>query len=64
MTIHVTVQTCQGVVDTIRAFLTEESAIAAERKWLREMGIRDDAHRQAKADNGIEFLVFEVELKP
>ena len=64
MTIHVTAQTCQGVVDTIRAFLTEESAIAAERRWLQEMGIRDDAHRQAKADNGTEFLVFEAELKP
>ena len=64
MTVHVTVQTCQGVVDTIRAFLTEESAIAAEQKWLREMGICDDEHRQAKADSGTEFLVFEAELKP
>jgi len=64
MTIHVTVQTCQGVVDTIRAFLSEESAITAEREWLREMGIGDDAHRQAKADSGTEFLVFEAELMP
>lgn len=64
MTIHVTVQIYQGFIDTIRAFLTEESAIAAKRKWLREMGIRDDAHRQAKADSGTEFRLFEVELKP
>ena len=64
MTVHVTVQTCQGVVDTIRAFLTEDSAIVAEKKWLREMDIKDDASRQAKADSGTEFLVFEADLKP
>lgn len=64
MTIHVTVETCQGVVEEVRAFLSEESAVAAEKKWLQKMDIKDDAGRQAKADAGTEFLVFEAELKP
>ena len=64
MTVHVTVQTCQGAVDTIRAYLTEESALAAQKQWLQEMDIKDDDARQAKADSGTEFLVFEAELKP
>jgi hypothetical protein len=64
MTIHVTVETCQGVVEEVRAFLSQESAHGAEQKWLREMHIKDDGHRQAKADGGTEFLVFEAELKP
>jgi len=40
MTIHVTVETCQGVVEEVRAFLSEESA-AAEQEWLQEAGITD-----------------------
>jgi hypothetical protein len=34
MTVYATVETCQGVVEEVRAFLSEESAEAAERKWL------------------------------
>lgn len=64
MTIRLTVETCQGIVEEVRAFLSEESALAAEKKWLKEMDIKDDAGRQAKADRGTEFLVFEAELKP
>jgi len=64
MKIHVTVETCQGVVEEVRAFLSEESAVASERKWLQEMDIKDDAGREAKADGGTEFLIFEAELKP
>ncbi|HOD52678.1 MAG TPA: hypothetical protein PKJ78_21800 [Candidatus Hydrogenedentes bacterium] len=64
MTIHVTVKTCQGIVAEVRGFLEKESASAAERKWLKEMNIKDKADRQARADGGTEFLVFEAELKP
>jgi len=64
VTIHITVETCQGMVEEVQAFLEEESAHAAEQKWLQEMDIKDDEHRQAKADSGTEFLVFEAELKP
>jgi len=60
----VTVESYQGVVEEIRAFLTEESAVAAEKKWLQEMDIKDDAGRQAKADGGTQFLVSEAKLKP
>ncbi len=52
MTIFVTVETFQGVVEEVRAFLSEESAVAAEKKWRKEMDIKDDAARQTRADGG------------
>jgi hypothetical protein len=64
MTIHVTVETCQGVVEEVHAFVNEESANAAEQKWLQEMDIKDDADRQAKADGSTELLVSEAQPKP
>lgn len=64
MTIYVTVETCQGIVHEATAYLTEESAQAAEKVWLKTMEIKDDLDRQAKTDNGTEFLIFEAELKP
>ena len=64
MTIYVTVETCLGIVAEVRGFLRKQSARAAERKWLKETNIKNKADRQAKADGGMEFLVFEAELKP
>lgn len=64
MKVYVTVETCQGFVHEAMAYLTEESAHNAEKTWLKTMDIKDDLDRQAKADNGTEFLVFEAELKP
>jgi len=64
MTVHVTVESCQGVIEEVRAYLSEGSAIAAEKKWKRRTGIRTGASRKARADDGTEFLIFEAELKP
>lgn len=63
MTIHVTVETCQDIVKKARAFVSGESVLAAEKKWLQVMNIRNDACRQGKTDCGTAFLVFETELK-
>ncbi len=64
MTVFVAVEICQGVVGSIRVFLTPESARKAERKWLKEQGITDDLGRQLKAQNGTKFIFQECELKP
>ena len=64
MTVYVTVETFQGVLDNVRAYLTEESALDAERNWLREMGIASPESREGKSDNGTSFTVMECELKP
>ncbi len=64
MTIHVSVKTRQCIVADVRGFLEKESASAAQRDWLKEMNIKCKVDRQAKADRGTEFLVFEAELKP
>ena len=61
---YVTVESCQGVIAEIHAFLRQESAEAAERNWIETMGIKDANHRQAKAESGTECRVFEAELKP
>ena len=64
MTIHVTVESCQGVIEEVRAYLSDESAVAAEKKWRRRTGIQNSASRKAREDDGTEFLIFEAELKP
>ena len=64
MTLYVTIETFQGVVENVHAYLSEESANAAEKQWLLEMDIHDDEDRQAKSDGGTEFVIFESELKP
>jgi hypothetical protein len=64
MTVYVTVETFQGVLDNVRAYLTEESALDAEKTGLREMGITSPESREGKSDNGTSFIVMECELKP
>lgn len=64
MTIYVTIAIHQGVVHEVRAFLSEESADAAEQAWLAKTGIHHDQHRQAKANDGTEFLLFGVDANP
>lgn len=64
MTVYVTVETFQGVLQDARAYLTEESALDAEKNWLREMCITSPESREGKSDNGTSFTVMECELKP
>lgn len=64
MTIYVTVETSQGVIAEVTAYLTLESAEQAERHWLKDNRIRTDAERDNKSQLGTEFAVRECPLKP
>ncbi len=64
MTVYVTVETFQGVLEDVRTYLTEESARDAEKNWLREMSIKSPESREGKSDNGTSFTVMECDLKP
>ncbi|NUM55787.1 MAG: hypothetical protein HUU46_19270 [Candidatus Hydrogenedentes bacterium] len=64
MTIYVTVATCQGVIADITAYLTQESAQKAERRWLKQHRIRNNDDREGKSRNGTEFVLRECKLKP
>ncbi len=64
MTIYVAVETCQGVIADITAYLTQESAEKAERRWLKQNHIHNDEDREGKSQNGTEFVLRECKLKP
>lgn len=64
MTIYVTVETSQGVIAEVVAYLTFESAEQAERHWLKANSIRTDAARENRSQLGTEFAVLECPLKP
>ncbi len=64
MTVFVAMEILKGIVSEIQVFLTPESAGKKEAAWLKEKRIRDRLDRDIKAQNGEEFLVMEVELKP
>jgi len=62
-TVYVTVELFQGVVHQVRAFHSEKSAENAEQEWLAEQGITDEISRECKAQNGIEYHVFQCEIE-
>ena len=64
MTVYVTVETFQGVLHDARVYLTEKSALDAEKAWLRAMGIKTQDARECKSDDGTSFTVMECDLKP
>ena len=64
MTVFVTIEAVQGLVGGVTVFLTPDSARQAEERWLEKNGVKDKIDREAKANNGTEFLVMESELKP
>jgi hypothetical protein len=64
MTIYVAVETSQGVIAEITAYLTEESAEEAEHRWLKENRICNDGEREYKSQNGTDFVLRECPLKP
>ena len=64
MTVYVSVETCQGVIAETTAYLTQESAEKAERRWLKQHRIRNDDEREAKSQNGTEYVLRECKLKP
>ena len=64
MTVFVALEISSGAVTNGKVFLRRESAEGAEKRWLKEQGIKDGISRQREAFNGMEFLVMECELKP
>lgn len=64
MKVFVTVETFQGVLHDAMVYMSEESALGAEKAWLNEMGITSADARECKSDNGTSFTVMEFELKP
>jgi len=63
MTIHVTVETCQGVIAEVAAYQTQAFARKAEQKWLKEHDIQDEQDREAKSQSGTEFHLAECRLR-
>jgi hypothetical protein len=64
MTLYVSVETNQGVITEVIAYLTRESAEAAEHNWLNANRIRTEAEREHKSQTGTEFVLRECPLKP
>ncbi len=64
MTVYVTVNICQGVVNDIQVFLTQNSAQETEQKWLQEHDIKNKVDRECKAQNGTELIIEKCEVKP
>jgi len=64
MTLFVMVALDDALVREVEAFLTEESAQAAERAWLLERGLLDEAAREHAADRGTRIAVWECNLSP
>jgi len=54
----------QGVVNDVQIFLSEELALRMEQEWLKGHSIKNDEDRECKAQNGIELIIWECELKP
>lgn len=63
MTVYVTVDVCNGVVNDIQAFLTEKSALKIEKAWLQRHNIKDETSRECEAQNGVEFIIYKCNLK-
>ena len=64
MTVFIALKIIRGAVTNGKVFLRQESAEQAEKRWLKEQGIKDDISREVKAQAGMEFLIMECELKP
>ena len=62
-TVFVTIELFQGVVHQVMVFKSEKSAEKAEIDWLTEQGTNDEISRECKAQNGIEFHVFQCEIE-
>ena len=63
MSVHVVVETFQGIVSDVKVFFSKESANKAEKAWIAEHDITDDMDREGKAQNGTELLLFECKVE-
>ena len=63
ISIHVTIELLQGNITEVRAYWKEHMADNAEHQWLKENNIRSKIDREAKAQNGNEFHIYECTLE-
>ena len=63
MTVYVTMDIFQGVVNDINVFLTEKSAQKIEQEWLQRHNVNDDVDRECKSQNGTELIIYECKLR-
>ena len=63
-TLHVTFELFQGHINDIQVTWNENAAQLAEQRWLTDNNIKYQLDRNAKAQNGNEFQMFECTLDP
>lgn len=63
ISIHVTIELVQGNIAEVRAYLNEHMATMGEQGWLKANNIRTELDRDAKAQNGNEFHIYECTLE-
>lgn len=61
--IHITIELFQGNIADVHAYWNEHLAQIAEKRWLKDNGIKDELDREGKAQNGTEFHVYECTLE-
>ncbi len=61
--IYVTIEMLQGNIAEVRAYWNEHLAKIVEQRWLKDNDIRNELDREAKAQNGTEFYVYECTLE-
>lgn len=62
MKVFVTVESFQGVIDTVQVRKSFEGARLLELAWLDFHGIKCEDDRECKGDDGTAFLIFEYDL--
>ena len=63
ISINVTIELLQGNIAEVRAYWNEHLANMAEQHWLKENNIKSKLDREAKAQNGTEFHIYECTLE-
>lgn len=63
ISIHVTIELVQGNIAEVRAYWNEHMAAMAEQEWLKANNIGSKLDRDAKAQNGNEFHIYECPLE-
>jgi len=61
--IYVTIELLQGNIAEVRAYWNEHMAQISEQRWLKDNDIKNELDREAKAQNGTEFHVFQCEIE-
>lgn len=63
MKVYVTVETFQGVIDSVHVYKTIKQAKRKEQRWLKALEVKDDATREHLSFNCTEIQIHECNLK-